>query len=75
MSEIATILFSWYLRSGFGRYEMIYGSVGAIVAFLFLIYILATVTLFGAHLTAALDRKQKLKQTAGAAASSEDLKG
>jgi len=73
--KLATILFSWYLRSGFGRYEMIYGSVGTIVAFLFLIYILATVTLFGAHLTAALDRKQKLHQAAGAATSSEDLRG
>jgi uncharacterized BrkB/YihY/UPF0761 family membrane protein len=49
--------------------------VGTIVAFLFLIYILSTVTLFGAHLTAALDRKQKLHQAAGAATASEDLKG
>ncbi len=73
--KIATVLFSWYLRSGFGRYEMIYGSVGTIVAFLFLIYILATVTLFCAHLTAALDRRAKLIQTAGIPTSSEDVKG
>lgn len=73
--KIATVLFSWYLRSGFGRYEMIYGSVGTIVAFLFLIYILATVILFGAHLTAALDRKAKLIQKTGITTSSEDIKG
>jgi membrane protein len=73
--EIATALFSWYVRSGFGRYELVYGSVGALVAFLFLIYILATVTLFGAHLTSAIDRKSKLDQTAGMTASSEDMKG
>lgn len=73
--KLATALFSLYVRSGFGRYEMIYGSVGALVAFLFLIYILATVTLFGAHLTSAIDRKVKLDQTAGAPASSEDMKG
>lgn len=73
--KLATVLFSWYLRSGLGRYEMIYGSVGTIVAFLFLIYILAIVTLFGAHLTAALDRKAKLIQKTGVATSSEDVKG
>lgn len=73
--KIATALFSLYIRSGFGRYEVIYGSVGALVAFLFLIYILATVTLFGAHLTSAMDRKLKLDQTTGNTTSSEDMKG
>ncbi len=61
--NLSTALFSFYLRSGYGRYELIYGSVGALVAFLFLIYILSTVALFGAHLTAAIDRKLKLNQT------------
>jgi membrane protein len=74
--KIATALFSLYIRSGFGRYEMIYGSVGALVAFLFLIYILATVTLFGAHLTSAIDRKLKLDQaTVMDGTVSEDMKG
>ena len=73
--KIATALFSWYVRSGLNRYEMVYGSVGALVAFLFLIYILAWVTLFGAHLTSAIDRKTKLNQTAGVATASEDVKG
>lgn len=73
--KISTALFSLYLRSGFGRYEMIYGSVGALVAFLFLVYILATVTLFGAHLTSAMDRKLKLDRATGDVTSSEDMKG
>ena len=73
--KMATALFSWYLRSGLGRYELIYGSVGTLVAFLFLIYILATITLFGAHIASAIDRKLKLDQAAGSAASSEDMKG
>jgi membrane protein len=73
--KIATALFSLYIRSGFGRYEMIYGSVGALVAFLFLIYILATVTLFGAHLTSAMDRKLKLDRATSDVTSSEDMKG
>lgn len=70
----ATALFSFYLRSGYSRYEMIYGSVGALVAFLFLIYMLSTVALFGAHLTSAIDRKIKLDQTTKASGS-EDMKG
>jgi membrane protein len=73
--EAATALFAWYVRSGFGRYEMLYGSVGALVAFLILIYILATVTLFGAHLTSAIDRKLKLNRMAGTALASEDMMG
>jgi membrane protein len=73
--KLATALFSWYVRSGLGRYELIYGSVGALVAFLFLIYLLATVTLFGAHLASAIDRKVKLDQTTGNTTSSEDMKG
>jgi membrane protein len=74
--KIATALFSLYIRSGFGRYELIYGSVGALVAFLLLIYILASITLFGAHITSAIDRKKKLDRSTGTdGASSEDMKG
>lgn len=73
--KIATILFSLYVRSGFGRYELLYGSVGTLIAFLFLIYILATVTLFGAHLTSAIDRKQKLDHATSMPTAPEDMKG
>lgn len=73
--DLSTSLFSLYLRSGFNRYEIVYGSIGALVAFLFLIYILATVTLFGAHLTAAIDRKLKLDQATSNTALTEDIKG
>jgi membrane protein len=47
--------FSWYLGSSFGQYQLVYGSLGAIVAFLFLIYIISMITLFGAHLSAAIE--------------------
>jgi membrane protein len=73
--KVATSLFAWYVRSGFGRYEMVYGSVGTLVAFMFLIYMLSTVTLFGAHLTSAIDRRIKLHHTVGLTTSSEDMKG
>lgn len=53
--KAASTGFAWYLGSPFAHYQLVYGSLGAIVAFLFLIYIIALVTLFGAHLTAAVD--------------------
>jgi membrane protein len=73
--KIATALFAWYVGSGFNRYELVYGSVGTLVAFMFLIYILSTVTLFGAHLTSAIDRRIKLHRTVGLSISPEDIKG
>ena len=52
--KLATSAFSWYLNSGLGRYDVVYGSLGAVVALMFLIYIISTITLFGAHLSAAI---------------------
>ena len=59
--KTATSAFSWYLRSGLGRYQLVYGSLGAVVALLFLIFIISTIILFGAHLSAAIDRQQNEK--------------
>ena len=53
--KIATVGFSWYLESGLGRYQLVYGSLGVIVALLVLIFIDCTLALFGAHLSAAID--------------------
>jgi len=53
--KTVTTGFSWYLGSSFGQYQLVYGSLGAIVAFLFLIYIISLITLFGAHLSAAIE--------------------
>jgi membrane protein len=51
--------FTWYLDSSFGQYQLVYGSLGAIVAFLFLIYVISLITLFGAHLSAAIEGWEK----------------
>jgi len=56
--KVATAGFTWYIGSGLGRYSLVYGSLGAIVALLFLIFIVSMITLFGAHLSAAIDRGQ-----------------
>lgn len=60
--RIAIAGFGWYVSSGLGRYQLVYGSLGAIVALLFLIFIVSLITLFGAHLTASIDRWKKEEQ-------------
>jgi membrane protein len=53
--KLATDLFSWYLVRGLVRYELVYGSLGTVVALLFLIYVIGLIVLFGAHLCASID--------------------
>ncbi len=60
--EIATNGFTWYLSSGIARYELVYGSLGTVVALMLWIYISALVTLFGAHLSAAVARRCQRRQ-------------
>lgn len=55
----ATSAFTWYLGSGYERYSIVYGSLGALLALLTWIYILSAVVLFGAHLGAALARETR----------------
>ena len=57
--KVATAGFTWYLRSSFANFQLVYGSLGAIVALLLLIYIVALIVLFGAHLSAAIDHWEK----------------
>ncbi|HEY84387.1 MAG TPA: YihY/virulence factor BrkB family protein [Chloroflexi bacterium] len=57
----AAIGFSWYLSSGLARYDLIYGTLSAVIVLLFWIYISALIILFGAHFTAALCRKRRRK--------------
>lgn len=52
--EAATAGFTWYLTSGLPRYELIYGSLGAIVVLMLWIYISMSIVLYGAHLGAAI---------------------
>ncbi len=54
--QLVTILFSAYLASGQARYEIIYGSLGKMIALLAWIYFSGWIILFGAHLTSSIDR-------------------
>ncbi len=50
-----TAAFAWYLNSGLARYNIVYGSLGALVALLSWIYLLALIVLLGAHLSASVE--------------------
>jgi membrane protein len=53
--------FVWYLNSGLARYQLVYGSLGAVVALMLWIYLSSLITLFGAHLSAAVARHRRIK--------------
>jgi membrane protein len=56
--EAAKRGFAWYLNTGLARYSLVYGSLGAVVALMFWLYLSAWITFFGAHLTATIaDRR------------------
>jgi membrane protein len=52
--SIVTTGFTWFLGSGLSNYNLVYGSLGAIVALLFWIYLLSLLIFVGAHLSAAI---------------------
>ena len=53
-SLAATVGFTWFLQSGLVRYNLVYGSLGAIVALLAWIYLLSVIILFGAYLSSSI---------------------
>lgn len=56
LAQVVTIGFSAYMVAGIQRYEIIYGSLGKIIALLAWAYFSGYIILFGAHLTSSLDR-------------------
>ncbi len=65
LNELITWLLKWYLGSQWVRYELIYGSLGRIIALLLWIYFSSIVILFGAHISSAiaqLTRKQSFQK-------------
>ncbi|HBY09247.1 MAG TPA: hypothetical protein DEH22_16265 [Chloroflexi bacterium] len=57
--SVVTAGFTWYLQSGLSNYNLVYGSLGAIVALLFWIYLLSLIIFAGAHLSAAIAYYQR----------------
>lgn len=54
LNETITWLMNWYLGSQWVRYELVYGSLGRIIALLLWFYLTSYVILFGAHFSSAI---------------------
>lgn len=52
--ELTKKIFIWYLSLGTSSYQVVYGSLGAVVAFMLWIYISASIILMGGHVCAAI---------------------
>jgi membrane protein len=61
---LVTLVFSWYLKSGSGltNYNLVYGSLGAMVALMFWIYLVSFIVLFGAHLCSSIAHYSRLER-------------
>jgi membrane protein len=62
---LVSALFSWYAAS-FGHYDETYGSLGALIAFLFWVWISVNAVLVGAELNSELEHQTARDSTIGA---------
>lgn len=60
--EVNRATFTWYLNSGLARYQLVYGSLGVVVALMLWIYLSSLIALFGAHLSAAIAHHTRPKK-------------
>jgi Virulence factor BrkB len=61
---VVSILFSWYAEN-FGSYNKTYGSLGALIAFMFWIWLSTIVILIGAELNAETEHQRVRDTTTG----------
>lgn len=57
--ELASKIFTFYLSSGLASYDLLYGSLGTIVALLTWIYVSSYIILIGAHISAAAGGRER----------------
>lgn len=57
---LVTTLITSYFNSGLVQYELVYGSLGRIIALMLWIYVSSIIILLGAYISAAHDRYQKI---------------
>lgn len=57
--ELSTDIFTMFLSAGVLQYQVVYGSLGTMIALLFWFYINNMIIIFGAHLTSAIARHQR----------------
>jgi len=58
--EILTNGLTWFLGSGLAQYDLVYGSLGAIITLMLWIYFTGWIILFGAHLSAEIAQYAKV---------------
>jgi membrane protein len=57
--ELAKYGFGLFVTSDLGQFELLYGSLGTVLALMLYIYISCLIILLGAHLTATIDGRQQ----------------
>ena len=58
---LLTVGFSWFLKSGWAKYDILYGSLGTSIALLTWVYGSTLIVLFGGHLSASIARATRRK--------------
>jgi membrane protein len=61
LTELLTLIMNWYLSSQWMRYELVYGSLGSIVALLLWIYFASFIIFLGAHISSAVAKTKRKK--------------
>lgn len=64
-SEILTTGFGMYLDSGAARYNIVYGSIGTLVSFMFWLFGMGFIILLGGYISAAYALNTRLKDMGG----------
>jgi membrane protein len=57
VSQLFTSGFGWFLKSGLNRYNLVYGPLGTLIAFMFWLFIMNLVLFAGGYLSAAIARE------------------
>ena len=60
----ATLAFSWYVRN-IADYNVLYGSIGAVIALILWMYLLAVISLYGCAYNAERERLETARATLG----------
>jgi membrane protein len=71
---VASLGFNYYV-SNFGKYDAMYGSIGAIIVLLLYFFISAAVLLFGAEINAVIERSQAPPQEREVAPAADEPQG
>ncbi len=63
--QLAAMLFGWFVSSGMLNYELLYGSLAALMGLLVWIYLSCYIVLLGAHLAGSVDVRARRRAASG----------